>query len=57
MNKSGVPGISIVLVSGNQSIYMNYGYSNVDEHIKTSEDTYYELGSMSKALLPLEFCY
>lgn len=53
MNKSGVPGISIVLVSGNQSIYMNYGYSNVDEHIKTSEDTYYELGSMSKAFTAL----
>ncbi len=53
MDKSDVPGISIVLVSGNQSMYMNYGYSNVDEHITTNADTYYELGSMSKAFTAL----
>lgn len=53
MNKSKVPGMSIVLVSGNQSRYLNYGYANVEEQIVATANTYYELGSMSKAFTAL----
>lgn len=53
MKKSKVPGISMVLVNGNESFYLNYGEADRENSIDTAGETYYELGSMSKSFTAL----
>ena len=53
MKKSKVPGMSMVIVNRSQNRYLNYGYADKDSKKKATSDTYYELGSMSKAFTAL----
>lgn len=53
METAEVPGVSISIVNDEQSIYMNYGYADIENKLITESDTYYELGSMSKAFTAL----
>ncbi len=53
LNKSKVPGASIVLVSGEQTKYLQYGYSDLESGIPTQQHNLYEIGSMSKAFTAL----
>ncbi len=53
LKKSAVPGASIVLVNGEQTKYLSYGYANKEEKIKPTSKTLFELGSMSKAFTGL----
>ena len=53
VNKSKVPGVSIVLIQGSESSYYSYGYADVVEGKRVDEDTLFELGSMSKAFTAL----
>lgn len=53
MKQSQIPGISMVIVDGDQCKYLNFGYANKAKQMKTTADTYYELGSMSKAFTAL----
>ncbi len=53
MKEADVPGLSMVVIIENQSYFYNYGFSNIKEQTKTTSETYYELGSMSKAFTAL----
>lgn len=49
MKKTNVPGISMVIVSADQTRYMSFGYADRENMIEADENTLYEIGSMSKA--------
>lgn len=49
MKKSKVPGLSLAIVKGDSIKYLNYGYADKESHSKVTENTLFELGSMSKA--------
>jgi len=53
LKKSNVPGASIVLVSGDQTKYLSYGYANKEQKTEITNNTLFELGSMSKAFTGL----
>lgn len=53
MKKSKIPGVSMVLINGDQSVYLNYGYSDKEEQVLVTSSTCFELGSMSKAFTAL----
>lgn len=53
LRKSKVPGASIILVNGEETKYLSYGYANKENEIVPTQDTLYELGSMSKAFTAL----
>ncbi len=53
LKKSKVPGASIVIVNGDQTKYLSYGYSNTGYKIEITRNTLFELGSMSKAFTGL----
>lgn len=46
---SGVPGMSISIISGGETFYFSAGYSYREKGLPASEDTLYELASVSKA--------
>lgn len=48
MKKAGVPGLSIAVDSGDESVFLSYGTANRQGEAVTSH-TYFEIGSMSKA--------
>lgn len=47
--KSGVPGMSVSILNKNEVLYFSSGYANREEKEPASEDTLYELASVSKA--------
>jgi CubicO group peptidase (beta-lactamase class C family) len=47
--KSGVPGMSISILVDDEVSYFSSGYANREERVPASEDTLYELASVSKA--------
>ncbi|MCL2785170.1 MAG: beta-lactamase family protein [Propionibacteriaceae bacterium] len=47
---SGVPGISVSVIKDNQVSYFSSGYANQEESVPASENTLYELASVSKSL-------
>ena len=53
LKKSKVPGVSIVLVNGDQTKYLSYGYADKEKKRDTTQNTLFELGSMSKAFTGL----
>ncbi len=53
MKKAKIPGMSIALTQDGNTVYQNYGYSNKEERKNVTEDTYFEIGSMSKAFTGL----
>ena len=46
---SGVPGMSISIISGNETFYFSSGYADCEKGLLASENTLYELASVSKA--------
>jgi CubicO group peptidase (beta-lactamase class C family) len=47
--KSGVPGMSVSILNNDEVLYFSSGYANREEKEPASEDTLYELASVSKA--------
>jgi CubicO group peptidase (beta-lactamase class C family) len=46
---SGVPGMSISIITGDETLYFSSGYADREKRLTTSENTLYELASVSKA--------
>lgn len=46
---SGVPGISISILANNEVLYFSSGYADREKRLAASENTLYELASVSKA--------
>lgn len=46
---SGVPGMSISILNGGETYYFSSGFANLEKDMLASEDTLYELASVSKA--------
>ena len=54
MNKGKIPGISVVIVKGDKTIYQNgVGYANTDSKKPVTSKTLFEIGSTSKAFTGL----
>jgi len=49
LSRSHTPGVSIAFINGDQTMFMSYGYANMEENILVTSDTLFEIGSMSKA--------
>lgn len=50
---SGVPGMSISIIQGDETFYFSSGYANREKKLPASENTLYELASVSKAFTGL----
>lgn len=46
---SGVPGMSVSIISGDETFYFSSGYANREKRLPANENTLYELASVSKA--------
>ena len=46
---SGVPGMSISIISGDETLYFSSGYADRERRLPATENTLYELASVSKA--------
>jgi len=46
---SGVPGMSISIIFGDETFYFSSGYANREKNLPASENALYELASVSKA--------
>lgn len=46
---SGVPGMSISIISGDKTLYFSSGYADREKGLPANENTLYELASVSKA--------
>ncbi|MCX6581295.1 MAG: cyclic peptide export ABC transporter [Candidatus Aminicenantes bacterium] len=54
MKKGDIPGLSLVIVNGDQPVYMKgFGYADIEKKIPVTDDTLFELGSTSKAFTAL----
>jgi len=54
MNTGKIPGASVAVVSGEDTVYINsFGYSNIENEKLVTEDTLFEIGSTSKAFTGL----
>ncbi len=53
MKESGTPGVSLAVVTPEETVYRNYGYADREENIAADSSTLFELGSMSKAFTAL----
>ncbi len=53
LKESKVPGVAIAIVNQEQTRYLYYGYQNQEQKEEITEETLFELGSMSKAYTAL----
>lgn len=53
LKKGKIPGLSLVIVNGDQTTIKSYGYANTENKIKVTESTKFELASCSKAFTAL----
>lgn len=53
MEKSHVPGASIIIINGGEVEIKNYGYADIEKKIPFTDDTLFEIGSCSKSLTAL----
>lgn len=53
MKKGKIPGLSLIIVDGDNTAIKNFGYSDVEERIKVTQGTKFELASCSKAFTAL----
>lgn len=53
MDKGDIPGMSLVIINGDQKVFRNYGYSDLERKMPVSSHTLFELGSCSKAFTAL----
>lgn len=51
--KSGVPGMSLSIISDEEELYFSSGYADREKELTASENTLYELASVSKAFTGL----
>ncbi len=52
-NKADIPGLSLILVTGNEIAIKNWGYTDLKSEAKVTSKTLFELGSTSKAFTAL----
>lgn len=53
MGEGDIPGLSVILIKGNQSMVKGYGYADLESEMKVSPETLFEIGSCSKAFTGL----
>ena len=54
MDKGDIPGMSLVIVKGDQPVFIKgFGYADVEKKTPVTPDTLFELGSLSKAFTAL----
>ncbi|WMJ90112.1 serine hydrolase domain-containing protein [Anaerocolumna sp. MB42-C2] len=53
MEDENAPGVSIVITDGSDASYYNFGYADINDGKKATENTLYELGSTTKAFTAL----
>lgn len=53
MKDGNIPGLSLVLIDGKQSVFRNYGVADLRTGQKVTDSTLFELGSCSKAFTAL----
>ncbi|MGB3464978.1 MAG: serine hydrolase domain-containing protein, partial [Cyclobacteriaceae bacterium] len=53
MEEGDIPGLSMVIINGDNQVIKNYGYADIDENIKVTPETLFEIGSNSKAFTAL----
>ena len=53
MRESGTPGMSLVVVTPEETVFRNYGYADREQETAADSSTLFELGSMSKAFTAL----
>ncbi|GGG02048.1 hypothetical protein GCM10010913_24770 [Paenibacillus aceti] len=54
MDKSKIPGMSVVIVQGNETVYQKgFGYADIKHDVPVTPETLFELGSTSKAFTAL----
>ena len=54
---SGVPGMSLSILADGEVFYFSSGYADLEKGLSASENTLYELASVSKAFTGMGFCY
>lgn len=52
-DKLDVPGLSIGIIKDGEINYLNFGYSNLEEKIPTTNNTNFEVGSITKSFTAL----
>ena len=57
MDKTGTPGCSVAVVCKDKSLIKTYGFSNREAGELVTEDTLFEIGSVSKAFTALGILY
>ncbi|GIN61107.1 serine hydrolase [Robertmurraya siralis] len=51
LDKTNVPGVSIAIIKNNEvERFINYGYANINEGRKVSQDTVFQIASLSKVV-------
>lgn len=53
MSKSATPGVAVVLLKQGKTEYKNYGYADVNNKKRVTEESLFELGSTTKAFTAL----
>ncbi|MFS4447860.1 cyclic peptide export ABC transporter [Maribacter sp. 2307UL18-2] len=53
MNRGDIPGLSLVILRGNQKIFKNYGYADLKNQVEVNSKTLFEIGSLSKSFTAL----
>ena len=54
MAEGDIPGLSLVIVKGNEDVFMKgYGYADIENQVPVTPDTVFEIGSCSKAFTAL----
>ena len=49
MSKGDIPGLSMIIVKGDQTIIKGFGYADLETNAKVTPRTFFEIGSCTKA--------
>jgi len=53
MSKGDIPGLSVVVVNGNQAAVKSFGYADLEKNVRVTPQTRFEIGSCTKAFTAL----
>src|SRR5688572_2531437 len=53
MSKGDIPGLSLVIVKGDQTMVKGFGYADLQTNTKVTPQTFFEIGSCTKAFTAL----